>query len=69
MDEPIYTLTDYRGFPVSVPESKVKEFLAQQEKLKADPPPSPEPWDISEESMRMIEQRVREELAKLNNQE
>ncbi len=50
MGEKDYTMTDFRGYPTSVPESKLKEWLAQQAELEKNPPPEEPPTPLSKES-------------------
>lgn len=63
MAETVYTMQDYRGNPVSVPESKLDEWMAQQEELKANPPEPKEPFKLSAKGMEQFDKAMNEALA------
>ncbi len=54
--ERVYTLRDFRGYPTSVPESKLDAWLAQQAELEKNPPPEEPPVKLTEETMAQLTQ-------------
>ncbi len=55
-DEIVYTMRDFRGYPVSVPASKLDAWLAQQEELEKNPPPETPPYKLTPEDKAQIMQ-------------
>ncbi len=52
----MYTLRDFRGYPTSIPESKLDAWLAQQAELEKNPPPETPPIKLTEETMAQLTQ-------------